>query len=104
MRISGADVRSEGDARASITLFNRGKDYVSRERSRMGAYQNRLEHTIKNLDNIVENTTSAESRIRDMDMAAGMVEFSKDNILEQAGQAMLAQANQSRQGILALLQ
>ena len=102
--ISGANVTTESQAKAAIDLFNHGKDYVSRERSRMGAIQNRLEHTIKNLDNVVENTTSAESRIRDTDMATEMVEFSKDNVLEQAGQAMLAQANQSTQGILNLLQ
>ncbi len=102
--ISGANVTTEARARASIDLFKHGKDYVSRQRSRMGAIQNRLEHTIKNLDNIVENTTAAESRIRDTDMAAEMVKFSKENILEQAGQAMLAQANQSTQGILTLLQ
>ena len=66
--------------------------------------QNRLEHTIDNLDNIVENTTTAESRIRDTDMAEEMVEYSKNNILAQAGQSMLAQANQSTQGVLSLLQ
>jgi flagellin len=66
--------------------------------------QNRLEHTVKNLDNVVENTTSAESRIRDTDMAAEMVRYSNNNILAQAGQAMLAQANQTNQGVLSLLQ
>lgn len=76
---------------------------VSSQRSALGAVQNRLEHTIKNLDNVVENTTSAESRIRDTDMAEEMVEFSKNNILAQAGQSMLAQANQSNQGVLSLL-
>lgn len=76
---------------------------VSAQRSALGAIQNRLEHTIKNLDNVVENTTSAESQIRDTDMAEEMVEFSKNNILAQAGQSMLAQANQSNQGVLSLL-
>ena len=77
---------------------------VSEQRSALGAVQNRLEHTIANLDNVVENTTAAESRIRDTDMAEEMVEYSKNNILAQAGQSMLAQANQSTQGILSLLQ
>ena len=76
---------------------------VSAQRSALGAVQNRLEHTINNLDNVVENTTSAESRIRDTDMAEEMVEYSKNNILAQAGQSMLAQANQSNQGVLSLL-
>ena len=77
---------------------------VSSQRSALGAVQNRLEHTIDNLDNIVENTTTAESRIRDTDMAEEMVNYSKNNILAQAGQSMLAQANQSTQGVLSLLQ
>ena len=77
---------------------------VSAQRSALGAIQNRLEHTIANLDNVVENTTAAESRIRDTDMAEEMVEFSKNNILAQAGQSMLAQANTSTQGVLSLLQ
>ena len=76
---------------------------VSSQRSALGAIQNRLEHTIDNLDNVVENTTSAESRIRDVDMAEEMVEYSKNNILAQAGQSMLAQANQATQGVLSLL-
>jgi flagellin len=77
---------------------------VSAQRSTLGAIQNRLEHTISNLDNVVENTTSAESEIRDTDMAEEMVEYSKNNILAQAGQSMLAQANQSTQGVMNLLQ
>ena len=77
---------------------------VSTQRSALGAVQNRLEHTINNLDNVVENTTSAESQIRDTDMATEMVKYSNNNILAQAGQAMLAQANQSNQGVLSLLQ
>ena len=77
---------------------------VSKQRSDLGAIQNRLEHTIDNLDNVVENTTAAESQIRDTDMAEEMVKYSKNNILMQAGQSMLAQANSANQGILALLQ
>ena len=73
-------------------------------RSDFGAVQNRLEHTIDNLDNVVENVTASESRIRDTDMADEMVKYSKNNILQQAGQSMLAQANQSTQGVLSLLQ
>ena len=76
---------------------------VSDQRSTLGAVQNRLDHTIANLDNVVENTTSAESAIRDTDMAAEMVDYTKNNILAQAGQAMLAQANSSTQGVLSLL-
>ncbi len=76
---------------------------VSEQRSELGAVQNRLEHTIKNLDNIAENTTAAESQIRDTDMASEMVAYSKNNILQQAGQSMLAQANQANQGVLSLL-
>ena len=76
---------------------------VSEQRSDLGAIQNRLEHTINNLDNVVENTTAAESQIRDTDMATEMVKYSNNNILAQAGQAMLAQANQSNQGVLSLL-
>ena len=77
---------------------------ISTQRSALGAVQNRLEHTINNLDNVVENTTAAESQIRDTDMASEMVKFSNNNILAQAGQAMLAQSNQANQGVLALLQ
>ena len=77
---------------------------VSAQRSSLGAIQNRLEHTIANVDNVVENTNAAESRIRDTDMADEMVNYSKNNILAQAGQSMLAQANQSNQGVLSLLQ
>ncbi|MBQ2116445.1 MAG: flagellar hook protein, partial [Lachnospiraceae bacterium] len=76
---------------------------VSAQRSRLGSYQNRLEHTVKNLDNIVENTTAAESLIRDTDMAKEMVEYSNNNVLLQAGQSMLSQANQKNQGVLQLV-
>ena len=77
---------------------------VSVQRSRLGAYQNRLEHTIRSLDNTVENTTAAESRIRDTDMAKEMITLANNNIIMQAAQAMLAQANQKPQGVLQLLQ
>ena len=76
---------------------------INKQRSDLGSVQNRLEHTINNLDNVVENTTAAESAIRDTDMATEMVKFSNNNILAQAGQSMLAQANQSNQGVLSLL-
>lgn len=79
-------------------------DTVSQTRSKLGAIQNRLEHTINNLDTTSENTQAAESRIRDTDMADEMVEYSKNNILAQAGQSMLAQANQQTQGVLSLIQ
>ena len=89
---------------ASLNAFVKSAlQTVSTQRSALGAIQNRLEHTIANLDNVVENTTSAESAIRDTDMATEMVKYSNNNILQQAGQAMLAQANQSNQGVLSLL-
>ncbi|MDD5999750.1 MAG: flagellin [Lachnospiraceae bacterium] len=87
-----------------MDAVNTAMEKLSENRSKIGAQQNRLEHTIDNENNIVENTTAAESRIRDTDMAEEMIAFSKGSILEQAGQAMLAQANQSNQGILNLLQ
>lgn len=90
-------------ARKLMTAVQAAISIVSAQRSALGAVQNRLEHTIANLDNIVENTQSAESLIRDTDMAKEMVEYSKNNILAQAGQSMLAQANQSTQGVLSLL-
>ena len=77
---------------------------MSEQRANLGAVQNRLEHTINNLDNVVENTTAAEAQIRDTDMATEMVKYSNNNILAQAGQAMLAQSNQANQGVLSLLQ
>ena len=94
---------TENDATAAIDVIATAISKVSEQRSSLGAIQNRLEHTISNLDNVVENTTAAESRIRDVDMAEEMVEYSKNNILAQAGQSMLAQANQSNQGVLSLL-
>ena len=89
---------------AAIDLIDQAIQSVSRFRSTLGAVQNRLEHTINNLDNVAENTQAAESRIRDTDMASEMVQYSNNQILAQAGQAMLAQANQANQGVLALLQ
>ena len=90
---------------AKLNAFAEGAlQVVSEQRSDLGAIQNRLEHTINNLDNVVENTTAAESQIRDTDMATEMVRYSNNNILAQAGQAMLAQANQANQGVLSLLQ
>ena len=97
-------VNTEDDATAAIDRISEAISKVSSQRSSLGAVQNRLEHTINNLDNVSENTTSAESRIRDTDMASEMVNYSKNNILAQAGQSMLAQANQSNQGVLSLLQ
>jgi flagellin len=91
-------------ANATIDAVQIAINKVSSQRSALGALQNRLEHTVANLDNVSENTSSAESRIRDTDMASEMVTYSKNNILAQAGQAMLAQANQSTQGVLSLLQ
>lgn len=103
--ITSGGVGSQQDAaRAYIKTIETAIKSVSAQRSELGAVQNRLEHTIKNLDNVVENTTAAESQIRDTDMADEMVRFSKNNILAQAGQSMLAQANQSNQGVLSLLQ
>jgi flagellin len=96
-------VKTTSTARAAIDNIGAAIKLVSARRSALGAVQNRLEHTIKNLDNVVENTTAAESEIRDTDMATEMVQFSKNNILAQAGQSMLAQANQSNQGVLSLL-
>jgi len=97
-------VTSYDSATAAITTINNAITKVSTERSTLGAVQNRLEHTIDNADNTAENLQAAESRIRDVDMAKEMVKYSKDNILQQAAQSMLAQANQSTQGVLALLQ
>lgn len=91
-------------ANATLKAVQEAINRVSNQRSALGAIQNRLEHTIANLDNVAENTQAAESRIRDLDMASEMVEYSKNNILAQAGQSMLAQANQSTQGVLSLLQ
>ncbi len=104
--VSGNNVRVDTQDRASsaITVIDNAIEKVSKQRSTLGAVQNRLEHTIANLDTSAENLQQAESRIRDVDMAAEMVEYSKYNILSQASQSMLAQANQSTQGVLSLLQ
>ena len=101
---TGARVDTYEIANATITKVQDAINNVSSQRSALGALQNRLEHTIANLDNVSENTSAAESRIRDTDMASEMVNYSKNNILAQAGQSMLAQANQSTQGVLSLLQ
>ena len=102
--VKGLDVSTEDAATKSIETLKASIQKVSTQRSALGAIQNRLEHTINNLDNVVENTTSAESQIRDTDMATEMVKYSNNNILAQAGQAMLAQSNQANQGVLSLLQ
>ena len=100
---SKVDVSTKDGAKSAIDAIKEAIDEVSAQRSDLGAVQNRLEHTIKNLDNVVENTTAAESQIRDTDMATEMVNYVKNNILQQAGQSMLAQANQLTQGVLTLL-
>jgi len=101
--IGSTSVSDTDAAKDAIEEIKTALASVSKQRSDLGAIQNRLEHTIKNLDNVVENTTSAESSIRDTDMASEMVKYSNNNILAQAGQSMLAQANQSNQGVLSLL-
>ena len=104
--IKGLNIKDDSGNAATyaVDAISDAISKVSSQRSSLGAVQNRLEHTINNLDNVVENTTTAESRIRDTDMASEMVNYSKNNILAQAGQSMLAQANQSTQGVLSLLQ
>ena len=101
LKVDGAD---DTNAKNAVDTIKEAIQKVSTQRSALGAVQNRLEHTISNLDNVVENTTSAESQIRDTDMATEMVKYSNNNILAQAGQAMLAQSNQANQGVLSLLQ
>ena len=101
LKVDGSD---DTNAKNAIETIKEAIQKVSTQRSALGAVQNRLEHTINNLDNVVENTTSAESQIRDTDMATEMVKYSNNNILAQAGQAMLAQSNQANQGVLSLLQ
>ena len=98
--VTGTDATK---AKETIDNIKGALEKVSKQRSDLGAIQNRLEHTIKNLDNVVENTQAAESQIRDTDMATEMVKYSNNNILAQAGQSMLAQANQTNQGVLSLL-
>mgnify|MGYP000762801708 CR=1 FL=1 len=103
LKISGLKVSSFSAAGAAMASIQAAINSVSTQRSKLGALQNRLEHTINNLNTTSENTSAAESRIRDVDMATEMVEYSKNNILAQAGQSMLAQANQANQGVLSLL-
>lgn len=104
LKVDALDVSSFDSAGDAMDAIQAAIDTVSDQRSALGAVQNRLEHTIANLDTTSENTQAAESRIRDTDMASEMVTYSKNNILAQAGQSMLAQANQSTQGVLSLLQ
>lgn len=101
--VNGIDISTQGGADSAITTIQTAIDNVSSERAKLGAVQNRLEHTINNLGTSSENLTAAESRIRDVDMAKEMMEFTKMSILSQAAQAMLAQANQMPQGVLQLL-
>ncbi len=102
--INNVTIASAGSAKAAISSIKSALEKVSSQRSALGAIQNRLEHTISNLNNVVENTTAAESRIRDTDMASEMVKYTNNNVLAQAGTSMLAQANQSNQNVLSLLQ
>ena len=101
---SGVSGTTGASAKTAISTIKTAIKTLNKQRSDLGAVQNRLEHTIKNLDNVVENTTSAESQIRDTDMATEMVKYSNNQILAQAGQAMLAQSNTANQGVLSLLQ
>ena len=102
--ISGLSLSSQAKAAEAISTIAAAVKKVSNHRTQLGALQNILEHTIANLDTAAENAQSSESTIRDTDMASEMVNYSKNNILAQAGQSMLAQANQSSQGVLSLLQ
>ncbi|MCM1302720.1 MAG: flagellin [Lachnospiraceae bacterium] len=102
--VNGVKVSAQSSAKSAIGTIKTAIKTLNEQRSNLGAVQNRLEHTINNLDNVVENTTAAESRIRDTDMATEMVKYANNNILAQAGQAMLAQSNQANQGVLSLLQ
>jgi flagellin len=101
--LTGITVGTADKAKAAIDTVKAALEKVSDQRADLGAYQNRLEHTVSNLNNVVENTTAAESRIRDTDMASEMVKFTNNNVLAQAGTAMLAQANQANQSVLSLL-
>ncbi len=103
LKVSAVEVSTNAKAGAAMHSIQDAIESVSKQRSKLGAIQNRLEHTINNLDTNAENTQAAESRIRDTDMADEMVQYSKNNILSQAGQSMLAQANQQTQGVLSLL-
>lgn len=101
--IKGVNVSNNFLASGSVTAIDKALELVSKERAKLGAYQNRLEHTITNLSTSSENLTAAESRIRDVDMAKEMMNYTKNNILMQAATAMLAQANQLPQAVLQLL-
>ena len=103
LKVSAVEVSTNVKAGVAMHSIQDAIESVSKQRSKLGAIQNRLEHTINNLDTNAENTQAAESRIRDTDMADEMVQYSKNNILSQAGQSMLAQANQQTQGVLSLL-
>jgi flagellin len=102
-KVTNVSVLTTDGAKEAISTIDAAIKQVSSERSKIGAFQNRLEHTIANLSTAAENMTAAESRIRDVDMAAEMMQFTKNNILTQAGTAMLAQANQAPQQVLQLL-
>ena len=104
LNVSAVEVSTNVKAGDAMQSIQDAIESVSKQRSKLGAIQNRLEHTINNLDTNAENTQAAESRIRDTDMADEMVQYSKNNILSQAGQSMLTQANQQTQGVLSLLQ
>ena len=104
LAVDSLDLKSFTKAGAAMTLIQKAISKVSGQRSDLGALQNRLEHTVNNLDNISENTQTAESRIRDTDMASEMVQYSATSIIQQAGQSMLAQANSQTQGVLSLIQ
>jgi flagellin len=103
LSLTNTSVSTQAKAQSAISQIKSAISSLNETRAKLGAVQNRLEHTINNLNNVVENTTAAESQIRDTDMASEMVKYSNNNILAQAGQAMLAQANQSNQGVLSLL-
>jgi flagellin len=103
LKVDGVDISKADTAKDAIKTVKDALETVSKQRADLGAIQNRLEHKVSNLNNIVENTTAAESRIRDTDMASEMVKFTNNNVLAQAGTAMLAQANQSNQSVLSLL-
>lgn len=102
--VNALDVTSFKAAGSAMNKIQAAIDKVSTQRSNLGALQNRLEHTVNNLDNVAENTQTAESRIRDTDMASEMVQYSATSIIQQAGQSMLAQANSQTQGVLSLIQ
>jgi flagellin len=104
LSVNNVSISTVSGASSAITSIKSAITTLNKQRAELGAVQNRLEHTINNLDNVVENTTAAESQIRDTDMANEMVKYSNNNILAQAGQAMLAQSNQANQGVLSLLQ